>query len=168
MCNRDLTPAVNEGPPQCYQNDESVLLELNEFESLFINVEDSYCGMWNPSANKRILRICTAWTSAIWLGKSFQMSADDIYDHILPHHKSLKKIFGIKTYDTESTNVIDSSSTSCDFDSKIATWNGRTNFNVIYKEHVTKIASWIDNNANMYFMSNNPYEFKLLFRGSRD
>ncbi|RIB24110.1 hypothetical protein C2G38_2169457 [Gigaspora rosea] len=168
MCNRDLTPAVNEGPPQCYVNLMKICWDEDPEKCSSAKDHHSYCGMWNPSANKRILRICTACTSAIWLGKSFQMSADDIYDHILPHHKSLKKIFGIKMYDTESTNIIDSSSTSCDFDSRIATWNGRTNFNVINKEHATKIASWIDNNANMYFMSNNPYEFKLLFRGSRD
>ncbi|RIB27585.1 kinase-like domain-containing protein [Gigaspora rosea] len=70
MCYRDLRPAVNKEAPQCYvnlmrkcwdknsekrssakdlceifekwQNDESVLLELNESKSLLENIEDSY------------------------------------------------------------------------------------------------------------------------------
>ncbi|RIB26329.1 kinase-like domain-containing protein [Gigaspora rosea] len=70
MCYRDLRPAVNNGAPQCYvnlmkkcwdknsekrssakdlceifdkwQNDESVLFELNESKSILENIEDSY------------------------------------------------------------------------------------------------------------------------------
>ncbi|RIB09339.1 hypothetical protein C2G38_2108867, partial [Gigaspora rosea] len=70
ICYRDLRPAVNEKAPQCYvnlmrkcwdknsekrssakdlcenfekwQNDESILLELNESKSLLENIEDSY------------------------------------------------------------------------------------------------------------------------------
>ncbi|RIB25851.1 hypothetical protein C2G38_2164904 [Gigaspora rosea] len=38
--------------------------------------------------------------------------------------------------------------------------------NVINEERAVKIALWIDNNANIYSISNNPY--KLLLRGSRN
>ncbi|RHZ51453.1 hypothetical protein Glove_478g25 [Diversispora epigaea] len=39
--------------------------------------------------------------------------------------------------------------------------------NIITKEHVLEISSWIDKKETPY-IENNPYEFKLLVRGSRD
>ncbi|RHZ51831.1 hypothetical protein Glove_469g36 [Diversispora epigaea] len=39
--------------------------------------------------------------------------------------------------------------------------------NIINKEQALEISSWIDKNETPYF-ENNPYEFKLLVRGSRD
>ncbi|RIB06378.1 hypothetical protein C2G38_2116230 [Gigaspora rosea] len=40
--------------------------------------------------------------------------------------------------------------------------------NIISNEHLAEIASWIDRKANTYSLTNNPYEFKLILRGSRD
>ncbi|RIB05696.1 hypothetical protein C2G38_2047386 [Gigaspora rosea] len=39
---------------------------------------------------------------------------------------------------------------------------------VINEEHAAEIASWIDKNNTTYSIKNNPYEFKLLLRGSKD
>ncbi|RIB18326.1 hypothetical protein C2G38_1357573 [Gigaspora rosea] len=39
---------------------------------------------------------------------------------------------------------------------------------VINEEHAAEIASWIDKNFTAYNVRNNPYEYKLLLRGSRD
>ncbi|RIB12034.1 hypothetical protein C2G38_2259319 [Gigaspora rosea] len=39
---------------------------------------------------------------------------------------------------------------------------------VINEIHAAEIASWIDNKSVIYSKTNNPYEFKLLLRGSRD
>ncbi|RIB24387.1 hypothetical protein C2G38_2284120 [Gigaspora rosea] len=39
---------------------------------------------------------------------------------------------------------------------------------VINEEHAAEIASWIDKKANPYSIEDNPYEFKLLLRGTRD
>ncbi|RIB13858.1 hypothetical protein C2G38_2097366, partial [Gigaspora rosea] len=39
---------------------------------------------------------------------------------------------------------------------------------VINEAHVAEIASWIDKKENTYSLINNPYEFKLLLRGTRD
>ncbi|RIB08279.1 hypothetical protein C2G38_2252122 [Gigaspora rosea] len=39
---------------------------------------------------------------------------------------------------------------------------------IINREHATQIASWIDNSLTPYDIRNNPYKFKLIFRGSRD
>ncbi|RHZ86346.1 hypothetical protein Glove_52g149 [Diversispora epigaea] len=36
------------------------------------------------------------------------------------------------------------------------------------KEHVAELASWIDRKETIYSLSNIPYEFKLILRGSRD
>ncbi|RIB02693.1 hypothetical protein C2G38_2149880 [Gigaspora rosea] len=40
--------------------------------------------------------------------------------------------------------------------------------NIISKGHAAEIASWIDRRSISYDFARNPYEFKLLFRGSRD
>ncbi|CAG8760929.1 4588_t:CDS:1, partial [Ambispora leptoticha] len=39
---------------------------------------------------------------------------------------------------------------------------------VITEEHAAEIATWVDKRAETYSTANNPYEFKLLLRGSRD
>ncbi|RIB26225.1 hypothetical protein C2G38_2138405 [Gigaspora rosea] len=39
---------------------------------------------------------------------------------------------------------------------------------VINEAHAAEIASWIDKKNCTYLAKNNPYEFKLLLRGSRD
>ncbi|RIB24388.1 hypothetical protein C2G38_2031931 [Gigaspora rosea] len=39
---------------------------------------------------------------------------------------------------------------------------------VINEEHAAEIASWIDKKAIPYSIKDNPYEFKLLLRGTRD
>ncbi|RHZ51196.1 hypothetical protein Glove_482g63 [Diversispora epigaea] len=39
---------------------------------------------------------------------------------------------------------------------------------VINKEHVAELSSWIDRKSTIYSLSNIPYEFQLILRGSRD
>ncbi|RIB06412.1 hypothetical protein C2G38_2116137, partial [Gigaspora rosea] len=39
---------------------------------------------------------------------------------------------------------------------------------VINDTHAAEIASWVDRKANPYSVRDNPYEFKLLLRGTRD
>ncbi|CAG8467104.1 7793_t:CDS:1 [Scutellospora calospora] len=39
---------------------------------------------------------------------------------------------------------------------------------IIPDEQIAEIASWIDNRSSPYDTSNNPYEFQLILRGSRD
>ncbi|RIB17295.1 hypothetical protein C2G38_2187728 [Gigaspora rosea] len=47
--------------------------------------------------------------------------------------------------------------------------NGRDkNLELCYKEYAAEIASWINRNATAYGVRNNPFEFKLFLRGSRD
>ncbi|RIB06909.1 hypothetical protein C2G38_2147815 [Gigaspora rosea] len=39
---------------------------------------------------------------------------------------------------------------------------------IINEAHVAEISSWIDKKDNSYTAANNPYDFKLLLRGTRD
>ncbi|RIB21000.1 hypothetical protein C2G38_2079435, partial [Gigaspora rosea] len=39
---------------------------------------------------------------------------------------------------------------------------------VINEAHAAEIASWVDKKENTYSLTNIPYEFKLLLRGTRD
>ncbi|RIA99849.1 hypothetical protein C2G38_2237219 [Gigaspora rosea] len=39
---------------------------------------------------------------------------------------------------------------------------------IINEEHAAEIASWVDRNDNAYSITNNPYELKLILRGTRD
>ncbi|RHZ75066.1 hypothetical protein Glove_217g25 [Diversispora epigaea] len=39
---------------------------------------------------------------------------------------------------------------------------------IINEEHASMISSWIDNRQTSYSLTNNPYEFQLLLRGSKD
>ncbi|RIB20993.1 hypothetical protein C2G38_2079426, partial [Gigaspora rosea] len=39
---------------------------------------------------------------------------------------------------------------------------------VINESHAAEIASWVDKKENTYSLTNSPYEFKLLLRGTRD
>ncbi|RHZ83873.1 hypothetical protein Glove_87g229 [Diversispora epigaea] len=39
---------------------------------------------------------------------------------------------------------------------------------IIKNEHVAELSSWIDRKSTTYSLSNIPYEFKLILRGSRD
>ncbi|RIB29217.1 hypothetical protein C2G38_2027897 [Gigaspora rosea] len=46
--------------------------------------------------------------------------------------------------------------------------NTETFSTVINEAHAGEIASWVDKKENTYSLTNNPYEFKLLLRGTRD
>ncbi|RHZ75110.1 hypothetical protein Glove_217g48 [Diversispora epigaea] len=39
---------------------------------------------------------------------------------------------------------------------------------IINEEHASMISSWIDNQQTNYSLTNNPYEFQLILRGSKD
>ncbi|RHZ75154.1 hypothetical protein Glove_217g68 [Diversispora epigaea] len=39
---------------------------------------------------------------------------------------------------------------------------------IINEEHTAMISSWIDNQQTSYSLTNNPYEFQLILRGSKD
>ncbi|RHZ85578.1 hypothetical protein Glove_64g49 [Diversispora epigaea] len=39
---------------------------------------------------------------------------------------------------------------------------------IINKEHVAELSSWIDRKSTIYSLTNIPYEFQLILRGSRD
>ncbi|RIB08447.1 hypothetical protein C2G38_2211631 [Gigaspora rosea] len=102
----------------------------------------------------------------------FQISGDDIYEYVHPYKQILEKSLW---KDVKMRFISPNKSVS----SKILpprtiltqTLPIRTTepfSKVINEVHSAEIASWIDKREDKYSTENNPYEFKLLLRGSRD
>src|SRR6185295_13129618 len=54
------------------------------------------------------------------------------------------------------------------FKTRITCESERIISTIINEEHASMIASWIDNRPTSYSSRNNPYEFQLILRGSKD
>ncbi|CAG8536079.1 12157_t:CDS:2 [Acaulospora colombiana] len=104
------------------------------------------------SALKSTLKNCLPWI------RYFQMSPGQFYDKVLPYEKILPKTifkellqhFLIPDRPLNTIPLAPRSST------------------IITSRHAALISSWIDHNSRVYEINENPYEFKLLLRGSRD
>ncbi|RIB04533.1 hypothetical protein C2G38_2222128 [Gigaspora rosea] len=93
----------------------------------------------------------------------FQMSAKDVADYVVLYSQILEKRLWKDLNKKKSINI-------GPIDLKIEIQSQTEPFfsTVINEEHAAEIASWIDKNTGTYSIRNNPYEFTLLFRGSRD
>ncbi|RIB22793.1 hypothetical protein C2G38_945948 [Gigaspora rosea] len=102
----------------------------------------------------------------------FQMSKEDIINNVQPYYQILEENLWkdiLKRLSTSSQTI--SSKTLPP--RVILTQNLPSRLTesfstVINEEHAAEIASWIDKKEDAYSVRNNPYEFKLLVRGSRD
>ncbi|RIB21381.1 hypothetical protein C2G38_2300344 [Gigaspora rosea] len=98
---------------------------------------------------------------------------NNIYNHIYPYKQILEKTLWKNIKKRLASPNLDISSKILP-PRTILTQNlpkRTTNLissSVISEEHATVIASWIDKRTDTYSVANNPYEFKLLLRGSRD
>ncbi|RIB03424.1 hypothetical protein C2G38_2225087 [Gigaspora rosea] len=102
----------------------------------------------------------------------FQMSGDNILNNVKPYHQILEKNVWndiLKKFMTPNQPI----------SSKILpprvilaqtlpTRNTEPFSTVINEAHAAEIASWVYKKDIMYSVMNNPYEFKLLLRGTRD
>ncbi|RIB00432.1 hypothetical protein C2G38_2234326, partial [Gigaspora rosea] len=112
----------------------------------------------------------------------FQMSAEDIIDNVRPYQQILEKdlwddiAIKLILWDDISIKLM---LPSRQVDSiilppriilppKLPTRMTESFSLIINESHATEIASWVDRKDNTYPIINNPYEFKLLFRGTRD
>ncbi|RIB04862.1 hypothetical protein C2G38_646181 [Gigaspora rosea] len=102
----------------------------------------------------------------------FQISGDDIVDHVQPYHQILDRnlwndiMKRAVNPNREISSIILPPRTIL-----TATLSTRTMepfSTVINEAHAAEIATWIDKKIEMYSITDNPYEFKLLFRGTRD
>ncbi|RIB17212.1 hypothetical protein C2G38_2037920 [Gigaspora rosea] len=123
-------------------------------------------------SNENILTLKTTLKNCLPLIRYFQISGDDLYEYIQPYQKILEKNLWkdlVKKHMAPNKPI---SSVILPprmiLKTKLPHRSTDPFSNVINEAHAAEIASWIDRNADTYSISNIPYEFKLLFRGSRD
>ncbi|RIB15213.1 hypothetical protein C2G38_2039560 [Gigaspora rosea] len=102
----------------------------------------------------------------------FQISGDDIYNNVKPFKQILEKTLWndikirLMALNQPMTSTILSPRI---ISAKTLPTRCADPFSkVINEAHAAEIASWIDNKSDTYSIADNPYEFKLLLRGSRD
>ncbi|RHZ89660.1 hypothetical protein Glove_13g211 [Diversispora epigaea] len=105
----------------------------------------------------------------------FQISSEDIMEKVFPYQQILdKKLWAdiLKHSMSLSRKPITSMILP---PRKISTtqlpnrgYTFQITSSIITKEQATEIASWIDRKDSTYEINNNPYEFNLILRGSRD
>ncbi|RIB25348.1 hypothetical protein C2G38_2031101 [Gigaspora rosea] len=102
----------------------------------------------------------------------FQMSAEDIIDNVRPYQQILEKDLwddiSIKLMlpNRQVASIILPPRTISS--PKLPTRITESFSLIINEAHAAEIASWFNRNDNTYSITNNPYEFKLILRGTRD
>ncbi|RIB18897.1 hypothetical protein C2G38_1311920 [Gigaspora rosea] len=120
-------------------------------------------------SNENFLALKTTLQNCLPHIRYFQMSGDDIFNYVLPYHQILEKNLWkdmIKMFMTDQP--ISSKILPPRIILKLPTRNVDPPSKVINEAHATEIASWIDKKENTYSVTNNPYKFKLILRGTRD
>ncbi|RIB20995.1 hypothetical protein C2G38_2140889 [Gigaspora rosea] len=102
----------------------------------------------------------------------FHISGDEIIDNVRPYQQILEKdLWDDITIKLISPNRQITSTILLPrkiLRPTLPTRNTEPFSTVINEAHAAEIASWIDKKENTYSLTNNPYEFKLLLRGTRD
>ncbi|RIB18240.1 hypothetical protein C2G38_2142209 [Gigaspora rosea] len=102
----------------------------------------------------------------------FQMSSDDVANYVLPYFQVLEKQLFKDLTKSHLSSKYKVTSTILPpriiLKTELPTRSTEPFSTVINEEHAAEIASWIDRNNTTYNIRNNPYEFKLLLRGSKD
>ncbi|RHZ84838.1 hypothetical protein Glove_74g205 [Diversispora epigaea] len=126
-----------------------------------------YLIQWGKAQNPTLPTNLDEWTSDDFLTlkttlknclphiRYFSISSEDVFKMILPYQQILE---------SEVNNKQTSPTLPRKINKIIPT---RSTLNIITDKHALKISSWIDRRSTKY-TKNNPYEFKLLVRGSRD
>ncbi|RHZ51836.1 hypothetical protein Glove_469g39 [Diversispora epigaea] len=140
---------------------------------------------WGKAKNRTLPTNLSEWTSVEFTSlketlnqclqhiRFFNISGDDFMEKIYPYRKLLEQqlFLDINTRFITPTNPISSIVLPPRkiLKPKLPTRISRIPFpsNIITNEHALEISSWIDKKETPS-IENNPYEFKLLVRGSRD
>ncbi|RIB28830.1 hypothetical protein C2G38_2028228 [Gigaspora rosea] len=131
---------------------------------------------------ENFLALKTTLRNCLPLIRYFQMSGVDIIDNVQPYQQILEKNLWndiMKKLVTQSLSVssiilpprIISAPTlpTRVISTPILPTRVKDPFSmVISDEHSAEIASWVDRKDHAYSVTNNPYKFKLLLRGTRD
>ncbi|RHZ72869.1 hypothetical protein Glove_236g19 [Diversispora epigaea] len=135
---------------------------------------------WGKAKNPTLPTNLDKWTSDDFLTlketlkgflpyiRYFSFSSEDVVEKIFPYHQILEpKLFldinsKIMTPDKQISSIMLPPRNIMN-----TTLPNSFPSNIITNEHALTISSWIDKNETPY-IENNPYEFKLIVRGSRD
>ncbi|RIB17216.1 hypothetical protein C2G38_1450597 [Gigaspora rosea] len=183
---------VTKYPTKVFESEDFISLQENALISLIerddLQMEEvkiwNYVIKWgiaqNPGlssdpeewSNENILTLKTTLKNCLPLIRYFQISGDDLYEYFQPYQQILEKSLWkdlVKKH-TAPNKPISSVILPPRMILKTVLPHRSTEpfSNVINEAHTAEIASWIDRNSDMYSISNIPYEFKLLLRGSRD
>ncbi|RIB28887.1 hypothetical protein C2G38_1336408 [Gigaspora rosea] len=123
----------------------------------------------NSWSNENFLSLKTTLQNILPHIRYFQMSNDDINNNVQPYQQILEK----DLWDDITKKLM---SADRQVSSKILPPRVilapllpiRNTEPVINGVHAAEIASWVDKKADTYSVTDNPYEFKLLLRGTRD
>ncbi|RIB24647.1 hypothetical protein C2G38_2168066 [Gigaspora rosea] len=122
--------------------------------------------------NEKFLALKTTLRNCLPHIRYFQMSSDEFIDNVQPYQQILEKnLWKDITNKFMSPNRQVSSTIlppRVILTPKLPNRNTDPFSTVINEEHASEIASWVDRKADTYPVKNNPYEFKLLLRGTRD
>ncbi|RIB14986.1 hypothetical protein C2G38_1610459 [Gigaspora rosea] len=177
-------------PDKIFDSEDFTSLQENALVSLIkrddLQIEEvkiwNYVIKWGIAQNQNLPSNPKNWTQENflilkttlqnWLPhiRYFQISGDDIIDNIKPYHQILDENLwdDILKRAINPNRQIPSTilSPRIILEQKLPL---RESFStIINKEHAAEIATWVDKKAEAYSVTNNPYEFKLLLRGTRD
>ncbi|RIB08104.1 hypothetical protein C2G38_2272093 [Gigaspora rosea] len=179
-------------PDKLFESEDFTSLPENALISLIrrddLQMEErkiwNYVIKWGIAQNPGLSSDPTSWTNENFLAlkatlknclpfiRFFQMTNDDIVDIVNPYHQILEKNLWddiLKRFLTPNRQI---SSIILPprviLTPKLPSRVTEPFSTVINEMHAAEIASWVDKKAEAYSVINNPYEFKLLLRGSRD
>ncbi|RIB08103.1 hypothetical protein C2G38_2045445 [Gigaspora rosea] len=179
-------------PDKLFESEDFISLPENALISLIkrddLQMEErkiwDYVIEWGVAQNPGLSSDPTSWTNENFLAlkatlknclpfiRFFQMTNDDIVDIVNPYHQILEKnlwddiLKRFLTPNRQISSIILPPRVILTF--KLPSRVTEPFSTVINEMHAAEIASWVDKKAEAYSVINNPYEFKLLLRGSRD
>ncbi|RHZ46430.1 hypothetical protein Glove_621g51 [Diversispora epigaea] len=123
-------------------------------------------------SNENFKALKTTLQQCLPLIRYFHISSEDIWEKVQPYEKILEKqLWGDIIQHSMSPNK---SVNSLILPARTFSTPGlpsRVNepfSTIIGKKHVAELSSWVDRKSTIYSLTNIPYEFQLILRGSKD
>ncbi|RHZ44233.1 hypothetical protein Glove_750g38 [Diversispora epigaea] len=123
-------------------------------------------------SDENFTNLKTTLQQCLPLIRYFQITSSDIIDKIKPYKKILDKQLwnDLKQHLILPDRPIESIilPSRLVLTEELPTRINQSFSTIISEEHAAMISSWIDNQLTSYSSRNNPYEFQLILRGSKD